>query len=180
MQQNSWWYVDPAWNNIPVAGEADNIVQGRVQGLTNIGLNCCTDVYALIQHRIDFGVSWTILQTPFQSSTSASRLMLKDKLVAIRPYKGVSVGECLRQILEVQNELTSIGHQTSELDIVVQMLNTVPPSINAVKTAFNGQAALSILADISARLLPVQIKIHHGITPNTKEEALPLSFQKLD
>jgi hypothetical protein len=182
MKEGTWKYVDPAGTNTPIAGEADDIVQARVKALYSINMSCHEAIFNTLAEFTDPRAAWKNLQTQFASASNASRLMLLDKLNALRLQEGGSVSEYLKQINEIKLELKGVGHDISETDLVERMLGTLPASYESVYQQVSGLTAIPTLENMSTRFLQAETQLHFrqastGILP-TNVEALAARFQR--
>ena len=132
MKEGTWKYVDPAGTNAPVAGEADDILQARVKALYSINMSCHEAIFNTLGEITDPRAAWKNLQTRFASASNASRLMLLDKLNALRLQEGGSVSEYLKKINEIKLELKGVSHDISETDLVERILGTLPANYESV------------------------------------------------
>lgn len=178
MRENTWRFTDPQVYDEIRSGEADDISQGRIRALATIGLSLRDEIFPIIADCTDPRDAWVRLQNYFQSGNNASRLMLKDKLNSIRLLEGASVSEYLRQIQEVRVELAGIGHVASEEEIVERMLNSLPPSFDAIYQSFCNSEDLPTFDQVAARLLQDESRnnMRAKVTASAKEEALALRF----
>lgn len=119
----------PQHTQLPlVPWELENIVQIWIIGLTTIGLNVCLEVNAWITNCVVLHVVWLKFLTWYQLINNAAHLLLKDKLINLCLHEVGSNTEYLKQIQETQLELQGINQHVPKVDIVEQMLNTLPPS----------------------------------------------------
>ncbi|OAE29483.1 hypothetical protein AXG93_1433s1010 [Marchantia polymorpha subsp. ruderalis] len=154
IRENSWRFTDPKVDDeIRSDDEGDDISQGKIRALATIGLSLQDEIFPIIAECTNPRDAWVRLQNYFQSGNNASRLMLKDKLNSIRLLEGASVSDYIRQIQEVRVELAGIGHVASEEEIVERMLNSLPPSFDAIYQSFCNGEDLPTFNQVAARLL---------------------------
>jgi hypothetical protein len=95
-------------------------------------MSCREDIFNELAEITDPQVAWTTLKDRYEKANNASRLMLLDKLNAVRLPEGGSVQEYVKRIQEIKLHLKGVGHTISESDLVERMLGTLPTSFDPV------------------------------------------------
>jgi hypothetical protein len=108
----------------------------------------------------------------YQTSNSAHVLHLSDQLSKSRMKEGQTIADYLKELANLRHQLTSIGEEIAERELVERILNTLPESFDSVINSLSNFAQLPSLANISRQLLLHENRMQIRQKNRTREEAL--------
>jgi hypothetical protein len=156
----------------PTEAELVATAKGKRIALSQLALSVKDDLITIVNMFTDPRDAWNHLKTMYQTSNSAHILHLRDQLSKARMKEGQMIAVYLKELINLQHQLTSIGEVVEERELVERILNTLPESFDSVINSLNNSSQLPSLADMSGRLLLHENRMQIRQKNQTGEEAL--------
>ena len=162
MKQGVWRIVD----DTELPPDEDNFaawnkyIDRRNKALATIVLAVETNLlYLLGSDPKDPVVVWEKLCDQFQKKTWSNKLILRRKLLSLKPKENESIQNHIKSMVETFEELSVIGEAVEEEDRVVHILASLPDKYNMLVTAFEACSEVPRLEVVTEKLLNEERKI---------------------
>ncbi|CAI9099794.1 OLC1v1036669C1 [Oldenlandia corymbosa var. corymbosa] len=132
--------------------------------LTWINATIATDLLPLLYDASFAAEAWNTLKSHFLQQTTARELQLKLQLQTLK--KGdLSIDKFMTKIQETSDSLTAIGRSISDPELVLSVLQGLPPSYEAFITMASNQKPPPTFKELWTMLLTQESRIEqlHGV-----------------
>lgn len=154
------WGIVSGTEGRPDGTDADKLTKylaRRDRALSTIVL---ASLFYLLGDPEDPAAVWNKLSGQFQKKTWANKLSLRKKLFTMTLSDAGSMGEYIKKMTEVFDELAVIAEPISDEDKVVYLLANLPPSYDVLVTALeSGSDTVPALENVTERLLREEQKL---------------------
>ena len=161
MKEGLWGMVNDT-EVVPDTSESlrsSEYITRKNKALATIVLTLDPSILYLIGEPEDPRKVWFQLRDQFQKKTWANKLALKRQLLTLTMNNGESLGNHIKLLTEIFNELSLIGAPMDEEDRVVHLLASLPSSYNMIVTALEACAEVPKMEIVTERLLHEEKKI---------------------
>ena len=102
---------------------------------------------------------WKKLCDQFQKKSWSNKLILRRKLLSLKPKENESIQNHIKAMVETFDALSVIGEAVEEEDRVVHILASLPDRYNMLVTAFEASAEVPKLEIVTEKLLNEERKL---------------------
>ena len=114
---------------------------------------------------------WQKLCDQFQKKSWSNKLILRRKLLSLKPKENESIQSHIKAMVETFDALSVIGEAVEEEDRVVHILASLPEKYNMLVTALEASSEVPKLEVVTEKLLNEERKIKEKCESNPRGDA---------
>ena len=162
LKKEGLWKITEGSETDPGSDDADKqakFLERKDRALAIIVLAVHPSLLYLLGDPQDPKIVWEKIANQFQKKSWANKYALRKRLNSLKLKEKGSVQQHIKEMMEVFEELSIIGHPIEEEDRVVTLLTSLPKSYDMLVTALEANTEVPKLETVTERLLHEERKL---------------------
>lgn len=136
--------------------EAVSLTEKSYKALAIIGQSVSDQYVPLLIKCNTAYEAWTTLEGVFKAKSAARLIQLRTEFTQLKMKPSETVAEYLGRARVLGNELTGIGHEVTDTDIVIVVLAGLPSEYHTIRTVIEAREKMPDLDDLLRMLMQVE------------------------